>query len=264
MRTFSIKDKNFAIDELAAVVLKNPDGTHEVISIEDQSDWNRVDDYVKSDGCEIIKECKTTGEADKYIDSHNLVRAYSKEFSTEPESKDRVRTENLWLPGHGAGDAVDRARSMADKITDLDKIIRRMIAVYDEAIKNHPDEAYEVVRPFYDKAYKLRGGFKYIPDEIIEFISKGNKKAASKTFGMKSPGYYRVKAGNSEIDIEIARLKWEIANKKVKLAQLNEAKIEATNKDLFIDQMNNIRADIDKIEGNIEKLKSKYKEYKEV
>jgi hypothetical protein len=188
----------------------------------------------------------------------------SKEFSTEPEPKDRMRAENLWLPGHGAGDAVTRARMMADKITDIDKIIRRMVAVYEEAIKNHPDEAYAVVKPFYDKAYKLRGGFKYIPDEIIAFISEGTKKAASRRFSMKPPEYYRVKADNARIDIQIAEIKWEIANKKIRLAQLEEAKSNSDNKDLFIDQMNAVRAEIDKSNGEIEKLKSRYREYKEI
>jgi len=89
-------------------------------------------------------------------------------------------------------------------------------------------------------------------------------KITKRTFGLREPGFYKVKADNSRIDVEIAEIKSDIAYKKIRLAQLNEAKSKATNKDLFIDQMAAVREDINRLQNNIEKLKGRYKEYKEI
>lgn len=69
--------KKFAkIREKAAVVLKNEDGTHGVISIIDKSDEDRIKSYVEDEGCEVVCRCKNTAEADEYIESNKLDRAY--------------------------------------------------------------------------------------------------------------------------------------------------------------------------------------------
>ena len=70
-----IKVKKFSTEK-SAVVLKNPDGTHEVVSICSKEDEKRIIDYVLNEGCEVIVRCKNTAKADKYIDDHKLDRAY--------------------------------------------------------------------------------------------------------------------------------------------------------------------------------------------
>lgn len=62
--------------ELYAIVLKNPDGSHEVVSVIDDSDELRIKNYIEQENCKIIAQCDSTSTADEYIDKHNLKRAY--------------------------------------------------------------------------------------------------------------------------------------------------------------------------------------------
>lgn len=75
-------------NEIGAVVLMNADGTHEVVSIQDESDEDRVKSYVEDEGAKIVKRCKNTKEADEYIKSRKLERAYSDTLNgEEPEGE---------------------------------------------------------------------------------------------------------------------------------------------------------------------------------
>lgn len=70
------KKNSIGESELYAVVIKNPDGTHEVVSIQGKEDEERLDDYIHRDGCKLIKKLDSTKDADKYIDEKKLKRAY--------------------------------------------------------------------------------------------------------------------------------------------------------------------------------------------
>lgn len=75
-KKFSSESRSFMKNEKYAVVIQNPDKTYEVVSIQDKDDEDRLKSYQK-EGCKVIKTCKSTYEADKYIESNKLTRAYS-------------------------------------------------------------------------------------------------------------------------------------------------------------------------------------------
>lgn len=90
----------FKIMEKYAYVVKNTsDNTFEVMSVTSKEEQQNVEEYVKSGEIELIKKCKSTSEADKYIDSKKLTRAYSSSIKRNVFSaiKSRCKTKRQMI-----------------------------------------------------------------------------------------------------------------------------------------------------------------------